>query len=913
MGSVDEEISGCCDKLSSFIRRLEPLSEDAVVQPWYEQLGRLKVWIEENRIASNGRASLEQRLEGSSHIVSAILELLSTLRHTIQSCADGNADDLHTTQESAHAPSLSEDVTDMLDILINVLDSLYDLSSTFTNPMPIDMLTDPIFQSIDEFTETFDVAHVEAKYPCAPLPLVRRLGSMNIRRRSSLWYQKRKNDALQSALAQTMPTSKAVASSVRSRKSHVTDPSTVLSSVPSVFDTPLNEFQAVTVDSRSSVSLSQPMKTAIQPDTEPIDSSLLPELDSLAQSDDEGSVDSMTSFAVTMSPSSETQGRVPKPPPKFYEDQPFECMYCFKTLRKVKTHRAWKRHVMRDLKPYICSFGGCSEDARMFSRRRDWFQHELDLHRTYWECPRGCLEPFLNSSDFKAHLIGQHQTQLTQDQLETLTKALANQQDGRHKASCELCGKVYPVNEGLRRHLGGEMEEIALFVMPRPHDFWDGSDGSSDTDASDGTGSITEVAKLDASSRVEVEELLACLTPTRTGEADPAVSLSRPLQKQKTSEREAFQLGVDEMARFGEQDETVASDAITEQPKPFVIEHEIEPDFSDFDRRDWILPGASTVNDDTTIHEALKDLAADFYSQARKSKSTTAPPAGELAPSPGQEPGDSIPQDLYLVSGPENSFPGHEETTEKLTPIKPAAGHAVREAKNPAVTYRTDHEENFATEFDHYHDSQIGVLETGFHDQEDHRTPETVSTPEALSGPSAASTFKCTRPGCTDPPFQTQYLLNCHVNAQHTNRSLSRPHLCPLKSCPRSVSGRGFKRMDALVQHRLIHNSPGYICPFCTDQEHRYPRPDNLQRHVRVHHPDKARDDPRLRTVLSQKTTGNTRRKRMAGVPPSHMEQTEATKGADTDHMPSGGEVVNVAEKTIEQPLHPVDPRHEKQ
>ena len=358
MGSIEEEVLGCCDKLSSFVRGLEPLSENVVVLPWSEQLGRLKVWIEENRIASNGKASLEQRLEGSSHIVNALLELLSTLRHTIQSCkyflvtywqlliikigVDWSVDYLQTTQESAHALSSSEELTEMLDILTDVLDSLYDLSSTFTNPMPIDMLTDPIFQSIDEFAETFDVAHVEAKYPSAPLPLVRRLGSMNIRRRSSLWYQKRKNDVLQSGPEQIIPASKAVASSARSRTSHVTDPSTILSSVPSVFDTPLDTHQADTVDSRSSVSLSQSMKTAVRPGTGPIDSSLLPQVESLAQSDDEGSVGSMTSFAVTVSPSSETQARVPKPPPEFYEDRPFECMYCFKTLRNVKTHCAWK-------------------------------------------------------------------------------------------------------------------------------------------------------------------------------------------------------------------------------------------------------------------------------------------------------------------------------------------------------------------------------------------------------------------------------------------------------------------------------------------------------------------------------------------------------------------------------------------
>jgi hypothetical protein len=33
-----------------------------------------------------------------------------------------------------------------------------------------------------------------------------------------------------------------------------------------------------------------------------------------------------------------------------------------------------------------------------------------------------------------------------------------------------------------------------------------------------------------------------------------------------------------------------------------------------------------------------------------------------------------------------------------------------------------------------------------------------------------------------------------------------------------------------MIRHGLVHESPGYVCPFCPDRDHRYPRPDNLQR-----------------------------------------------------------------------------------
>lgn len=104
--------------------------------------------------------------------------------------------------------------------------------------------------------------------------------------------------------------------------------------------------------------------------------------------------------------------------------------------------------------------------------------------------------------------------------------------------------------------------------------------------------------------------------------------------------------------------------------------------------------------------------------------------------------------------------------------------------------------------------------------------------------------FQCTYTGCTAQPFQTQvsdvlansgqvltfnqYLLNSHANVHSQNR----PHYCAVKGCPRSEGGKGFKRKNEMIRHGLVHDSPGYVCPFCPDREHKYPRPDNLQRYA---------------------------------------------------------------------------------
>lgn len=98
---------------------------------------------------------------------------------------------------------------------------------------------------------------------------------------------------------------------------------------------------------------------------------------------------------------------------------------------------------------------------------------------------------------------------------------------------------------------------------------------------------------------------------------------------------------------------------------------------------------------------------------------------------------------------------------------------------------------------------------------------------DEITNPQVGS-YSCSYTGCTAPPFQTQYLLNSHANVH----SSVRPHYCPVQGCPRAEGGKGFKRKNEMIRHGLVHDSPGYVCPFCADREHKYPRPDNLQRYV---------------------------------------------------------------------------------
>ncbi|KAK3950774.1 hypothetical protein QBC32DRAFT_7348 [Pseudoneurospora amorphoporcata] len=143
-------------------------------------------------------------------------------------------------------------------------------------------------------------------------------------------------------------------------------------------------------------------------------------------------------------------------------------------------------------------------------------------------------------------------------------------------------------------------------------------------------------------------------------------------------------------------------------------------------------------------------------------------------------------------------------------------------------------------------------------------SPGSIADRMSIDGlTSHTGTYICKFEGCNAAPFQTQYLLNSHANVH----SSARPHYCPVPGCSRGEGGRGFKRKNEMIRHGLVHDSPGYVCPFCPDREHKYPRPDNLQRHVRVHHTDKDKDDPLLREVLAQRPDGPSRGRRRRGGP----------------------------------------------
>jgi len=170
-------------------------------------------------------------------------------------------------------------------------------------------------------------------------------------------------------------------------------------------------------------------------------------------------------------------------------------------------------------------------------------------------------------------------------------------------------------------------------------------------------------------------------------------------------------------------------------------------------------------------------------------------------------------------------------------------GHHTSPPISPAETFRRDplspsQSIGSATSPGYYYPQANGLYrppdyassttETPGSDQSGSTPATSIADRMSIDGLTTQATYVCNFAGCTAQPFQTQYLLNSHMNVH----SSARPHYCPVQGCPRSEGGKGFKRKNEMIRHGLVHDSPGYVCPFCPDREHKYPRPDNLQRYV---------------------------------------------------------------------------------
>ncbi|KAK3998034.1 hypothetical protein QBC44DRAFT_228790, partial [Cladorrhinum sp. PSN332] len=405
-----------------------------------DQIARFKVWAGNVGAHRTGRSSLQYRLRDASNIWKQVVDLLGNLGEALHDASsiirgdvvpwdrepNSNSCDFGAplSDEDSEAGNDAEpdDNTEMGQIywsIVDTIDCLFRLSISIRNPAPHDR-----FRQMAQLLPTstlapFDIRHVEEKFPLATIAMIKRLGLANSRRRQYFLYRKSHHQKLVDGL--------------EGKTTDDTGKSTIASSIPQHMKTPHGANTAVLDEDRySDTNMTQ------------------------------------TSYASSINTD---KPRVP-PLPEIAHNGPFECPFCYMIISATTT-KAWKSHVLSDLRPYICLFPDCETPEQDYTRRHEWIQHVKEHHWRVWTCPYGCEhpEPMESARSFDKHLKSSHGRPSNEDHSDAFQGLLSGQPKSHDaQAQCPLCQEWLDGLKNYGKHLGHHQVEVALFPLPRPEE-----------------------------------------------------------------------------------------------------------------------------------------------------------------------------------------------------------------------------------------------------------------------------------------------------------------------------------------------------------------------------------------------------------------------------------------------------------
>jgi tetratricopeptide (TPR) repeat protein len=484
--------------LSSQLLDRERETRTTLSQPSIEDEGaRYKIWAGNlgafQRLPAT--SSLDYRLRESSKVATQIQELLDDLRHALQrisAIASGESpnrvaestdseDDYEDDSEDDHDKDEPEKVSDGSedgideDIIIKVdadekshqlseagelfrsvkdtITGLFRISIIIRKASPRDRFAKALAARQEPFDDRFDIDYVSHKFPMLNIEkkewFKERVGKAITQRRQYLRYSRDHRDKL----AQE----------------------------------PKDLWQPEDVGPRTTLLpvLSQAGKTNLTKPTSTLApttaSTLLAEKIAIYEEDLDDN-QSRTSYAVSLGEDDhESHLRLPSLSEVSKDATTFECPFCW-TVQDIQKDSTWRKHVFQDLKPYICTFEDC--DIKLFSDRREWFEHELSYHRAQWCCGFCGKDDIRSLKVFKNHVHSCHMQGLKDDQLDALCEVSGRPIDHIPASDCPFCqeweAKLRLANPNIpadeivvvtpiqfRQHVGAHMQQLALFSIPR--------------------------------------------------------------------------------------------------------------------------------------------------------------------------------------------------------------------------------------------------------------------------------------------------------------------------------------------------------------------------------------------------------------------------------------------------------------
>ncbi|KAF5599301.1 meiosis-specific serine threonine kinase mek1 [Fusarium pseudoanthophilum] len=157
----------------------------------------------------------------------------------------------------------------------------------------------------------------------------------------------------------------------------------------------------------------------------------------------------------------ETASYLPPAPPLDPGQLEARCPYCHIVYpAKEFQHSRWRKHIIQDLQPYMCTWDDCPDADTMYGTRSAWLSHEAQTHRRIFRCMNH-PETFLSRDSLKSHLLSSHH-ELGEGQAEAMMD-FGQASHPESRVSCPFCLSEGPFIRGLPNHMAYHQERLACF------------------------------------------------------------------------------------------------------------------------------------------------------------------------------------------------------------------------------------------------------------------------------------------------------------------------------------------------------------------------------------------------------------------------------------------------------------------
>lgn len=154
---------------------------------------------------------------------------------------------------------------------------------------------------------------------------------------------------------------------------------------------------------------------------------------------------------------------------------------------------AQREHVLRDLRPYICTYEECRDGDQQYDTFKQWFAHEERSHRTARKCAEHVEETSYSESEWQKHINDHHGGDAN------ISPSFIVEQKPVDVASTRQC-PICPNGAATSEHVAVHLQQLALFALPRSTGLEDDTGSSNQdsaaTNAELGQGDLDDLEKL---------------------------------------------------------------------------------------------------------------------------------------------------------------------------------------------------------------------------------------------------------------------------------------------------------------------------------------------------------------------------------------------------------------------------------